>query len=184
MERLSLWMISSLWFLIENNSVGYNYRFLWRPEKVRIPLDVGRTFSTLFFWKFRFWHATLWRRDDTESVFSKSPCTLFWRLENDFRRNLWILGDFRDEKQDSILFLQIIKMVHSRRFELPAFSSGGRRSIQLSYECFHDQPEHKSWRKERDSNSRYGSPHTPFPGVRLQPLGHLSAFDWRSERYK
>ena len=38
-----------------------------------------------------------------------------------------------------------------------------------------------SWRKERDSNSRYGSPHTPFPGVRLQPLGHLSAFDWRRE---
>ena len=35
------------------------------------------------------------------------------------------------------------------------------------------------WRKERDSNSRYGSPHTPFPGVRLQPLGHLSVFDWR-----
>ena len=26
----------------------------------------------------------------------------------------------------------------------------------------------------RDSNSRYGYPHTHFPGVLLQPLGHLS----------
>ena len=30
------------------------------------------------------------------------------------------------------------------------------------------------WRKERDSNSRYSSPYTPFPGGRLKPLGHLS----------
>src|SRR5690606_4962115 len=31
-----------------------------------------------------------------------------------------------------------------------------------------------SWRRERDSNPRYGFPYTRFPGVRLQPLGHLS----------
>ena len=32
------------------------------------------------------------------------------------------------------------------------------------------------WRRERDSNPRYGyKPYTRFPGVRLQPLGHLSA---------
>ena len=31
------------------------------------------------------------------------------------------------------------------------------------------------WRRERDSNPRYGFPHTHFPGVRLQPLGHPSA---------
>ena len=31
------------------------------------------------------------------------------------------------------------------------------------------------WRRERDSNPRYGyKPYTRFPGVRLQPLGHLS----------
>ena len=30
------------------------------------------------------------------------------------------------------------------------------------------------WRRERDSNPRYGFPYTHFPGVRLQPLGHLS----------
>ncbi len=30
------------------------------------------------------------------------------------------------------------------------------------------------WRRERDSNPRYGFPHTRVPGVRLQPLGHLS----------
>ncbi len=30
------------------------------------------------------------------------------------------------------------------------------------------------WRRERDSNPRYGFPHTHFPGVRLQPLGHPS----------
>ena len=31
------------------------------------------------------------------------------------------------------------------------------------------------WRRERDSNPRYGYPHTRFPSVRLQPLGHPSA---------
>lgn len=30
------------------------------------------------------------------------------------------------------------------------------------------------WRRERDSNPRYGCPYTHFPGVRLQPLGHPS----------
>lgn len=30
------------------------------------------------------------------------------------------------------------------------------------------------WRRERDSNPRYGFPYTRFPGVHLQPLGHLS----------
>src|SRR5271166_875372 len=32
----------------------------------------------------------------------------------------------------------------------------------------------ESWRRGRDSNPRYGFPHTHFPGVRLQPLGHPS----------
>ena len=31
------------------------------------------------------------------------------------------------------------------------------------------------WRRERDSNPRDGYPPTHFPGVRLRPLGHLSA---------
>ena len=33
---------------------------------------------------------------------------------------------------------------------------------------------HKSWRRERDSNPRYGYPYTSLAGKRLQPLGHLS----------
>src|SRR5579863_2911495 len=32
----------------------------------------------------------------------------------------------------------------------------------------------KVWRREWDSNPRYGFPYTRFPSVRLQPLGHLS----------
>ena len=32
-----------------------------------------------------------------------------------------------------------------------------------------------NWRRERDSNPRDGYPPTHFPGVRLRPLGHLSA---------
>ncbi len=32
----------------------------------------------------------------------------------------------------------------------------------------------RKWRTERDSNPRYGCPYTRVPGVRLQPLGHLS----------
>src|SRR5688572_2852852 len=31
------------------------------------------------------------------------------------------------------------------------------------------------WRREWDSNPRYGCPYTRFPSVRLQPLGHPSA---------
>src|ERR1700704_6140052 len=31
-----------------------------------------------------------------------------------------------------------------------------------------------TWRRERDSNPRYGFPYTRSPGVRLQPLGHPS----------
>src|SRR5438445_8316432 len=33
----------------------------------------------------------------------------------------------------------------------------------------------KKWRREWDSNPRYGFPYTRFPSVRLQPLGHPSA---------
>ena len=36
-------------------------------------------------------------------------------------------------------------------------------------------PKGAGWRRERDSNPRYGFPYTHFPGVRLQPLGHLSS---------
>src|SRR5690606_29946666 len=36
-------------------------------------------------------------------------------------------------------------------------------------------PQGLKWRRERDSNPRYGFPYTRVPGVRLQPLGHLSA---------
>jgi hypothetical protein len=32
----------------------------------------------------------------------------------------------------------------------------------------------RHWRREWDSNPRYGFPHTRFPSVRLKPLGHLS----------
>jgi hypothetical protein len=40
------------------------------------------------------------------------------------------------------------------------------------------------WRREWDSNPRYGFPHTRFPSVRLKPLGHLSeeAFSWMRAR--
>ena len=37
-------------------------------------------------------------------------------------------------------------------------------------------PAAMNWRRGRDSNPRYGyKPYTHFPGVLLQPLGHLSA---------
>src|SRR2546421_274853 len=36
------------------------------------------------------------------------------------------------------------------------------------------QKKQESWRREWDSNPRYGFPYTRFPSVRLQPLGHLS----------
>jgi site-specific DNA recombinase len=39
---------------------------------------------------------------------------------------------------------------------------------------FH-RAKNEEWRRERDSNPRYGFPYTRFRGARLQPLGHLSA---------
>jgi hypothetical protein len=36
----------------------------------------------------------------------------------------------------------------------------------------------KSWRRERDSNPRYGYPYTDLANQRLQPLGHPSAVEW------
>jgi hypothetical protein len=44
--------------------------------------------------------------------------------------------------------------------------SGKEQQFQLVKE--------RQWRRERDSNPRYGFPYTHFPGVRLQPLGHPS----------
>jgi hypothetical protein len=42
------------------------------------------------------------------------------------------------------------------------------------------------WRREWDSNPRYGFPYTRFPSERLQPLGHLSKARepcWRTAQY-
>jgi hypothetical protein len=37
------------------------------------------------------------------------------------------------------------------------------------------EDERRAWRREWDSNPRYGFPYTRFPSVRLKPLGHPSA---------
>ncbi len=43
-----------------------------------------------------------------------------------------------------------------------------------------DRLDECKWRRERDSNPRYGDkPYTHFPGVLLQPLGHLSVSSTR-----
>ena len=41
--------------------------------------------------------------------------------------------------------------------------------------------EGRFWRREWDSNPRYGFPYTRFPSVRLQPLGHPSADPFEQE---
>ena len=49
----------------------------------------------------------------------------------------------------------------NKRFYMALMDVGGRlRTI--------------TWRREWDSNPRYGFPYTRFPSVRLQPLGHPS----------
>jgi hypothetical protein len=53
-----------------------------------------------------------------------------------------------------------------------------RRSLTLGVRfpsCGGRWGRYASWRRERDSNPRDGFPPTHFPGVRLRPLGHLSA---------
>lgn len=60
---------------------------------------------------------------------------------------------------------------------------GRQLTLEYSGECKHRRCPRKGlswfrsmqWRRERDSNPRYGSPYTRFRGVRFQPLTHLSA---------
>ena len=54
--------------------------------------------------------------------------------------------------------------------EMPLSAFAAQRSVVAT-----SFPLETTWRRERDSNPRYGFPHTRFPSVRLQPLGHLSA---------
>ncbi len=51
-----------------------------------------------------------------------------------------------------------------RILRISARPDGAREALQKT-----------DWRRERDSNPRYGFPQTRFPSVRLQPLGHPSA---------
>ena len=56
---------------------------------------------------------------------------------------------------------------------VPAPSKRGRTG-HFERVCAEGGSWETSWRTGRDSNPRYGFPYTHFPGVRLQPLGHLS----------
>ncbi len=42
------------------------------------------------------------------------------------------------------------------------------------FDLIFQRTKNEEWRREWDSNPRYGFPYTRFPSVRLQPLGHLS----------
>ena len=56
--------------------------------------------------------------------------------------------------------------------------SGEERRARLLLERQASSPSaSEDWRRERDSNPRYGFPYTRFPSVRLKPLGHLSV-EW------
>ena len=52
-------------------------------------------------------------------------------------------------------------------------SMGKRRRNKFKAQYFQSLALHP-WRREWDSNPRYGCPYTRFPSVRLQPLGHPS----------
>ena len=57
----------------------------------------------------------------------------------------------------------------------PLLGNGlGKLSGQTAKLKQHHWLRSNQWRRERDSNPRYGFPYTHFPGVRLQPLGHPS----------
>ena len=59
-----------------------------------------------------------------------------------------------------------------RTARLLTLSYSLRRMSQQTHSSLHST----KWRRERDSNPRYGvKPYTHFPGVLLKPLGHLSA---------
>ena len=45
-------------------------------------------------------------------------------------------------------------------------------------------PPVRVWRREWDSNPRYGSPYTRFPSVLLKPLGHLSLKEFKIQNSK
>src|SRR5271169_5428500 len=55
--------------------------------------------------------------------------------------------------------------------KVPLFTEQFAKVIGLKWEIFQLLT---SWRREWDSNPRYGFPYTRFPSERLQPLGHPS----------
>ena len=54
----------------------------------------------------------------------------------------------------------------------------------ISSSFFNQKVTSEAWRRERDSNPRYGFPHTRTPSVRLRPLGHPSGTVQRSDSLK
>src|SRR6202022_368193 len=54
------------------------------------------------------------------------------------------------------------------------------RALFCTWVTIDDYSTDELWRRGRDSNPRYGFPHTHFPGVRLQPLGHPSALAYQN----
>jgi hypothetical protein len=91
-----------------------------------------------------------------------------------------------------VLKMASLTTVKSRRFPLSgrdrASSSPRRAEVGASHTETTDKLGFRDllgmslegkWRTERDSNPRYAFTYTHFPGVRLQPLGHLSTFQKR-----
>ena len=70
-----------------------------------------------------------------------------------------------------VLIVQPLQFHYSRHFF--GICAGVRTLIRVL--TTHCKQRHK-WRRERDSNPRYGSPYSGFQDRRLKPLGHLSVF--------
>src|ERR1700747_434219 len=51
---------------------------------------------------------------------------------------------------------------------------GSRNRLWTNLQKMLRKTDEIDWRRERDSNPRWSFPHTRFPSVLLQPLGHLS----------
>jgi hypothetical protein len=89
-------------------------------------------------------------------------------------------GDERDRTVDLLVAnealsqLSYIPTVLPAARRRPSQSDSVRRQRPATFRPGHPRPV-TFWRRERDSNPRYGFPYTRFPTVLLQPLGHLSA---------
>ena len=86
----------------------------------------------------------------------------------------WVFKIIDDIKTQLVCKWSAVIVLTKLKVKLIYLKIKGLCTLVYFHKCTLPAMISKNWRRRRDSNSRYGCPYTHFPGVLLQPLGHLS----------